>query len=711
MVYTAYDRLNVIRREGEIESCPLAKLKEKILANPTNVVYFENRWGGVLYGIVSTGDLYRSEKNGQSMVKVNRNFTAVFAKEYMRARALFREKENINNIPVIDKEGKLLGEYSRCDDLIRLTYEEPPGNTQGEIDYWKMQRHVALVKPCPGCAEKLAILQKWEERLRQMNVPVEVIDRADIVDRIDKVDLFLVADMDEKRAIRTCLREQFTGVRTSILAYAEIRENVLYYESMKTVDKFLQSLRQTGVWVCNLIFAEDGSGYYERMVNTELPRKLVRDSEETESGRLETIMREFYGELYDEESYGGFLRENFRIRNDGMVNRLKDVSGKYLNVRNGERLTVDQPKDFERTIYFFGPCLIAGNYVEDRHTIESFLQKKCNDHGVAARVVNLGCWDSAPGTMGRIMQTPLQKNDIVVIFLTTETQPVGVINLNLIEILEQENAPAEWFYDKLWHCNHRANALYADAIYQTLRPILEEKSAACGESGQINIDMSILIDTYIEKYFSGFDPSAYRKTGSIVMNCNPFTYGHRYLIEEALKRVDFLIVFVVEEDKSLFTFAERFAFVKAGTADLSRVMVVPSGQFILSQTTFPEYFIKVADEDIIQNVERDITIFAEQIAPRLHITCRFVGEEPEDEVTNEYNLAMKRILPEHGISVVEIPRKRNGKSIISASKVRRSLEENPFMDPDGSVPEPIKPILFWGMSEEEYEKNAKAAGG
>jgi [citrate (pro-3S)-lyase] ligase len=162
------------------------------------------------------------------------------------------------------------------------------------------------------------------------------------------------------------------------------------------------------------------------------------------------------------------------------------------------------------------------------------------------------------------------------------------------------------------------------------------------------------------------------------MNCNPFTYGHRYLIEQALERVDNLIIFVVQEDESLFTFRERYAMVREGIKDLENVTVVPSGDFILSQLTFPEYFIKIEDEDLEYNTEYDITLFAEEIAPKLNITVRFVGEEKADEVTNRYNLAMKKILPKHGIRIVEIPRKviSDGKQPISATKVREILEKN-----------------------------------
>lgn len=159
--------------------------------------------------------------------------------------------------------------------------------------------------------------------------------------------------------------------------------------------------------------------------------------------------------------------------------------------------------------------------------------------------------------------------------------------------------------------------------------------------------------------------------------------------------VDFLIIFVVEEDASLFSFQERFAMVCQGTSDLGRVMVVPSGPYILSKNTFPEYFQKISDNDLKKNTEDDITLFAEQIAPKLGITYRFAGEEREDKVTNEYNEAMKRILSLYGIQVVEIPRKANGRSAISASRVRDCLSMNRMEELDELVPASTKRILFF----------------
>jgi cytidyltransferase-like protein len=286
--------------------------------------------------------------------------------------------------------------------------------------------------------------------------------------------------------------------------------------------------------------------------------------------------------------------------------------------------------------------------------------------------------------------TEFKKGDIVVVYCENKSFE-GIPNLNLADCVERENVSAKWVSDKITHCNHKLNKLYAEEIYQFLQDKLDEESADEKADG-VTLPIDIWVDAYLERYFGGVKPTG--TVGSIVMNCNPFTYGHRYLIEQAMEQVDNLIIFVVQEDESLFTFRERFAMVREGTKDLKNVTVVPSGDFILSQLTFPEYFIKVEDEDLEYNTEYDITLFAEEVAPKLNITVRFVGEEKTDEVTNQYNLAMKKILPEHGIQVVEIPRKTMPKSEepISATKVREILEKNGELT--DLIPESTRKLLL-----------------
>jgi hypothetical protein len=181
----------------------------------------------------------------------------------------------------------------------------------------------------------------------------------------------------------------------------------------------------------------------------------------------------------------------------------------------------------------------------------------------------------------------------------------------------------------------------------------------------------------------------FENCGAIVMNCNPFTSGHRYLIEYAAGKAEHLYIFVVEEDKSEFPFADRYKLVKKNTSDLKNVTVLPSGKFIISSVTFASYFGKsdVSEELAAeQDVSLDLLIFAAAIAPELNIKTRFVGQEPFDPVTRHYNEEMKKTLPEYGCEVVEIPRLEENGSAVSASRVRKLLKERNFEEIKKIVP-------------------------
>ena len=186
------------------------------------------------------------------------------------------------------------------------------------------------------------------------------------------------------------------------------------------------------------------------------------------------------------------------------------------------------------------------------------------------------------------------------------------------------------------------------------------------------------------------------KNGFIVMNANPFTLGHQHLVEQAAKQVDNLYVIVVDEDKSQFTSQERLAMVTAGCAHIKNVIVCHGSSYIISAATFPSYFIKQASDAATAQIELDLDITARHIAPALGATVRFVGSEPVDELTRNYNEAMKTILPKHGIEVVEMPRIEQESKPISASVVRQLLANGDFYKTMDLVPTTTLPfIVSW----------------
>jgi len=174
-----------------------------------------------------------------------------------------------------------------------------------------------------------------------------------------------------------------------------------------------------------------------------------------------------------------------------------------------------------------------------------------------------------------------------------------------------------------------------------------------------------------------------RTIGGIVLNANPFTLGHRHLVEQAARACDWLHVFVVKEDAWLFSYADRFALVAAGVKGIDNLTLYPGSDYVISRATFPGYFLK--EKMIIDHswAAIDLLLFREYIAPALGITHRYVGTEPFDPVTNNYNADMKHWLRHAAsaaaaITVVEVPRACTRGTAISATEVRGLLAHGDF---------------------------------
>ena len=175
-------------------------------------------------------------------------------------------------------------------------------------------------------------------------------------------------------------------------------------------------------------------------------------------------------------------------------------------------------------------------------------------------------------------------------------------------------------------------------------------------------------------------------SAAIVMNANPFTLGHRYLIETASAACDTLHLFVVSEDASLVPYSVRRRLIVEGTADISNLILHDCGPYIISSATFPSYFLKDEATVIESQAKLDLAVFI-RIAEALGITSRFVGEEPTSLVTGIYNRIMTEALPENGIRCIVIPRKESGGRPISASTVRQLLAAGDWDSLSSLVPE------------------------
>lgn len=186
--------------------------------------------------------------------------------------------------------------------------------------------------------------------------------------------------------------------------------------------------------------------------------------------------------------------------------------------------------------------------------------------------------------------------------------------------------------------------------------------------------------------------NARKPIGAIVMNANPFTLGHRFLVEQSSELVERLYVVVVREDCSMFSYNERKAMVSQGVRDIGNVVVVDGSDYAVSAATFPTYFLKQLSDATDTQIILDLDLYRRRIAPALGATIRFFGSEPTDPLTRRYNELMHQQLGEEHVH--EMQRKQQEGSAISASRVRKAMMEGCLWDAIQLVPPTTIPYII-----------------
>ena len=360
------------------------------------------------------------------------------------------------------------------------------------------------------------------------------------------------------------------------------------------------------------------------------------------------------------------------------ITNVKKSDFKNLVSLNGKTIGSTEKKN----IYLVGPCISAGLENFEGEKLAQILKAKLDFFAAKFKIKPLPmCLDDNYS----VLQENIDKNDIVFIL----NYEMFENELDLALYYNEYDGGGNFLYtNHPIHTTVTGNNLVADVLIEKfIKPIRQASLAEDDDKllykGRLQIENSTReqVKKYIDKIKATRILPANATIGSIVMNCNPFTLGHKHLVEYAAKLVDYLYIFVVEEDLSAIPFVDRLFLVHENTKHLSNVIVVPSGDFIISQTTFANYFSKETTQHKA-NAEEDVRIFGELIAPQLNITKRFVGQEPFDRVTSEYNSLMKSILPEFNVELIEIPRyclndDPNGNAI-NATSVRKALIDRNF---------------------------------
>ena len=685
MLFISKQNLCVYRSEHELSTIKKSELRALVEAMPANTIYFETG-DGQLYGMVTHGDIFKAN---DGMVTINKSFTSLNRNAYMEARERLRQWSTIKEIPVVEN-GELIGEFNKYDDELMLEYFRSLEYNAYAAAYFAKFHDVALVKPPAPRTYKMRYFEKLQNILERYGVAYTIVEFADMATSIDDFTTFFVVDAQEWRGAKIIfdLYEDKSHLLYKVITFLDVLAKLESAEVMDYRETFF-SLEQKGVRTILLTTKHSTSEY---VVNLE---KKMKERFPIVLNNLYKLMepyeKEFFDDLYENKDYvrniktGQFVVE----QNEGSL-RLHDIHSEYINVERSERVTVGQPDDYTRTIYFFGPCLVIGAYVGDAYTIESYLQAMINEAGYKVRVVNCGCWGGNVASVSRMLSTLIREGDIVVTLL--ENPEIGISGLetvDLYDVLEKHHAPIEWLLDTAYHANHHASELYAQELFDV---IFDESYRDNQESMNYVTQSLDLVDKFfIQKYFHGEDLGRFEKVACCVFNGNPFTNGHRHLIETAAKETDHVYLLSVKEDSSVFSFNERYAMAVNATSDLGNVTVVPSGLFIGNIANFPAYYAKVYEGDAEEQVRMHVQAYA-SIATLLHATHRFVGEEPADPVANGINEASKRILPSYGIETVVVERKGDENGMITGSRVRELAKRD---DPEiaSLVPESTADII------------------
>lgn len=430
----------------------------------------------------------------------------------------------------------------------------------------------------------------------------------------------------------------------------------------------------------------DASPYLFKSANLE---KVLHD---------DSYVNEFCAGDQDSRDYLSAHRDDLnnlsRFMSNGIHNVLIDKCVNGFTVVDGKRVTSANPPVVMHSINMFGPCVVEGLCVPDDKTIPSMLQAFVNRVYGNVAVVNHGLayGKDLLNDLLYMMATPMREGDMVLWmsgFNSQDCEMLSSIGIPLLDVKDSVHSLSSWCLDSPFHCNSVANEVMAKTIYDGIEWNFQPHTSCSGLSTVIegcNIRMSFDPDAILDsREMSDYlrlverhrnDDSNLTK-GCIVMNANPCTNGHIYLINEALKQVDILYVFLVEGSTGGFEYLDRLHMLEENFIGNDNVVILSGGSILTSEICFPDYF----------NTDRSVCktspllnhkVFALRIAPRLGISKRFFGEEPYDMVTKALNDSAELFLPSNGVEVIILDRLRYGDQVVSAKTVRRLFSENRF---------------------------------
>lgn len=421
------------------------------------------------------------------------------------------------------------------------------------------------------------------------------------------------------------------------------------------------------------------------------------------------------------------ILNTFAVNDPSVIEYLKNIENYDSVFFNGINLVMTKSNrgiiaHGEKKVHLYGPCLTYGTCVPVEESIPVLLESLIGDTKISVMNHAIRSGHSVLNDILGILSTPFHSGDCIILINGFSDLVYNEFSkrykiYELSEVLNVRDHDRWFFLDNTFHINHIGNRLLAKALFKLIKSDLTLKCKVIRRLPSFFDDVNLrkkvdskrllergLLGSYIEYVKS--HKRITRKNdvvGSVLLTANPVTKGHEHLISYAKSKCDILYVFIVEEDAFFFSTVERTFLVHQIIND-PNIVILLTGNLMTAKFTFPEYFTKNHGENLNQTLEISnlhCEIFGRCICPLLGITKRFIGEEIKDSVTDDYNKKIIELLPNYGIDVIMIPRKKDEHSqIISSSTVREMINLRDFDNLSTLISPPVNNYIRMKWSHE-----------
>lgn len=182
----------------DAEYVPLASLQRLYMEKTSEIVYITKE--EKLYGIICMGEALQTKRNVCGGVKINRKFTVLNGYNLIKAREIFKDKWSIHKIPVVNGQGKLLGDYSRWDDMLYIKRNQEDLMKEKELrKVLARYENVYTVRPV---SSKIAEYLRLKSYFEIFSIKYIELDKKDIKEKLAENSICVFLDEDERRGVQ-----------------------------------------------------------------------------------------------------------------------------------------------------------------------------------------------------------------------------------------------------------------------------------------------------------------------------------------------------------------------------------------------------------------------------------------------------------------------------------------------------------------------------